>query len=107
LSPSRPQITVLTNYTGSFQLEGMAGLDVKDMAAGKLPGTELEPPPLLFKTPPGEVVVVDDVGEPSSPLILAAHGRYADLIPERNQIEAALGAGRPVEIRVFDSLPEG
>jgi hypothetical protein len=56
---------------------------------------------------PGELMVIEsDTTRAETPLVLASHGREANLADKRRMIDAARSAGRPVEIHVFETPGE-
>jgi hypothetical protein len=104
MTSSHPAIVVLTHYQGDFQLAGGAGFQIARTPAWQIPGTELEPPPALVTMPPGELLEIAEADDTQKPLVLASHGRQADLSDKRELIDMALESGRSVEIHVFDTL---
>lgn len=59
-------------------------------------------PEFLAGTEVGLPAVLRDDAGGDKPLLLAAHGRSIDLRPQRERIQTALAAGRPVEVHLYE-----
>ncbi len=99
-------IEVFSHFAGSAKVAVPAGFTAKQMPAPKDPA--LTPPEALRAMEPGELKelrVRRRTGK--NPLVLASHGRKANLTNKRKTIEAARAANRKIEIHVFDKPPGG
>jgi hypothetical protein len=96
-------IRLYSHSSGSPKVSAPAGFDIESAIGPGEP--TLDVPTALREADPGELVVIeDDQDRPQSPLILASKGRKVDLHDKQDLIEAAKGAGRAIELHVFDDL---
>jgi len=83
-------------YEGEIELEGKGEPVRIEIGPG---GLDL--PARLRAKKPGALVVLED--DPKRPVVMASHGRRADLGTAAKLVQAATAANRPVEIHVFDN----
>jgi hypothetical protein len=110
MSSTGPPIKVVYHFTGPISVRAAAHEgEIVLVEEGESERIELEPetldiPTRLRARKPGMLTVLrDEPGLPERPVLLASHGRAADLGSEAELLRLAHGAGRKVEIHVYDS----
>jgi hypothetical protein len=104
-------ITLVAHFDGAVSIDPYEkGAPITVVAAAQpSPPWELDigemgiaAPEFLAGTEVGLPAVLRDDAGGDKPLLLAAHGRSIDLRPERERIQTALAAGRPVEVHLYE-----
>lgn len=104
------EIKVLGHFPGLPDVSGHGERPIHRQAVPE-PETELEFPPAMIaavrEAEPGEPVVIKYDRKSKRPLVLASHGRKVNLAHKQELVEAAMDAGKTVEVHVFDDPPKG
>jgi hypothetical protein len=99
-------INVFAHFSGSPEVSAPEGFKVNKLPAPKEP--ELEPIEALVAMEPGELTELRvRRGDGKRRLVLASHGRKANLVGKREMIAAARAANRQIEVHVFDKPSDG